>query len=94
MGTAVAAVRGIPGDVTEDRLKAMAAAAAATGSVALFHVIGVTPEAVTEAAAFGGEPPQQIITPSTSMLRGARDTCPLPAGIILIAWRWAARIFH
>jgi len=36
---------GIPPDVTIDQLKNMGAAAAASGSVALYHIPGVTPEA-------------------------------------------------
>jgi predicted aconitase len=38
---------GIPADVGEDRLKAFGAAAASAGGVALFHAVGVTPEAPT-----------------------------------------------
>ena len=48
-GTRVAAITGVPGSlddgVTEDRLKALGATAASAGGVALFHVVGVTPEA-------------------------------------------------
>jgi len=48
--TRVAALTGLPGDLadggrTEDRLKAVASTAASAGGVALFHVVGVTPEA-------------------------------------------------
>ncbi len=39
VGTAVAAIRGLP-RVGEDRLKALGAAAASTGAVGLFHIIG------------------------------------------------------
>ena len=41
----VAVIVGSPPDTTEDELKALGAAAASSGSVALFHVLGVTPEA-------------------------------------------------
>jgi predicted aconitase len=44
---------GIPHSVHWDELKHLGAAVATSGSVALFHVIGVTPEALTEEAAFG-----------------------------------------
>ncbi|MEO7125755.1 MAG: aconitase X [Nakamurella sp.] len=49
-GTRVAALTGVPGNLndggrTEARLKAVAATAASAGGVALFHVVGVTPEA-------------------------------------------------
>lgn len=42
---------------SEDDLKAMGAAAASTGAVAMFHVVGVTPEAPTLAEACGGTLP-------------------------------------
>ncbi|MEJ2382965.1 MAG: aconitase X catalytic domain-containing protein [Xanthomonadales bacterium] len=41
----VAVIVGAPPDSSEDELKALGAAAASSGSVALFHVLGVTPEA-------------------------------------------------
>lgn len=44
---------GISPPVSLDCLKLLGAAAATSGSVALFHVLGVTPEAQTEKAAFG-----------------------------------------
>ena len=40
-GTAVAAIVGVPPGQSEDRLKAIAAAAASSGSVAMFHVVGL-----------------------------------------------------
>lgn len=72
-GTTITAIDGLPVDVSEDQLKALGAAAASTGAVALFHVIGVTPEAKTQAEAFGGEPPAAVITPTPAMMRTARD---------------------
>ena len=44
---------GIPRSVSSDELKIMGAGAANQGSVALYHVVGVTPEAPSEKAAFG-----------------------------------------
>ena len=52
-GSQVAAVVGVPAGVTEDQLKALGAAAASSGAVALVHVVGVTPEAPTLAACAG-----------------------------------------
>jgi predicted aconitase len=52
-GGEVAAIDGLS-HATEDQLKALGAAAASSGSVAMFHVIGVTPEAPTLEAACGG----------------------------------------
>jgi predicted aconitase/predicted aconitase with swiveling domain len=50
VGSGVPAVVGAPSDTTEDQLKAFAAGAASSGTVGLFHVVGVTPEAPTLAA--------------------------------------------
>lgn len=74
--TQVAALTGLPGDlsddgVTEDRLKALGAAAASSGGVALFHVVGVTPEAPTlESVLSPGAP---VVSIGTEDLRSARD---------------------
>src|SRR5918994_1793012 len=46
-GTDVPVIDGLPAGVTEDQLKAVGAAAASSGSVSLFHAVGVTPEAPT-----------------------------------------------
>jgi len=73
VGSAVAAIEGL-GPVSEDRLKALGAAAASSGAVGLFHVVGVTPEAPTLDAALGGVPPDTTITLTPTMLRTARDT--------------------
>lgn len=57
-GSRVVLVRGAPRDACEDELKALGAAAASSGGVALFHLDGVTPEA-------GGQPaelPRKSIT--------------------------------
>ncbi|MEZ5931171.1 MAG: aconitase X catalytic domain-containing protein [Alphaproteobacteria bacterium] len=73
LGSTVAAIKGLPAGVSEDRLKALGAAAASTGAVALFHAIGVTPEARTETEAFAGEPPEAVITPSPADMQAARN---------------------
>jgi predicted aconitase len=71
-GSSVAAIGGLPAGTPEDRLKAIGAAAASSGSVAMFHAIGVTPEAPTLEAATGGlDVPEVLVT--TERLRAARD---------------------
>jgi len=54
----VPVIVGLPADTTEDGLKALGAAAASSGSVAMFHAVGITPEAPDLATATGqaGEP--------------------------------------
>src|SRR5215213_689637 len=49
-------IDGVVVQPAEDHLKAFAAAAASSGRVALFHMVGVTPEAATAGAAFQGRP--------------------------------------
>ncbi|MCP4168347.1 MAG: DUF521 domain-containing protein [Chloroflexi bacterium] len=56
----------------EDQLKALGATAASTGRTAMFHVVGVTPEAPTLDIAFHGKEPQRQIDISEADLREAR----------------------
>jgi predicted aconitase len=56
-GERVPVIDGLPPPRTEDQLKALGAAAATSGSVALFHAVGITPEAPTLDTAFGGRMP-------------------------------------
>jgi len=57
---------------TEDQLKALGAAASASGNVALFHIVGVTPEAPTLDAAFQGRAPLEEMVCDGPRLRAAR----------------------
>ncbi len=74
VGSAVAVIDGLPQGVSEDRLKALGAAAASTGAVGLFHVAGTTPEAPTLSAALGGLEPERVIRVTPQMLRSSRDS--------------------
>jgi predicted aconitase len=79
VGSAVAAIDGLlqretGGGIDEDRLKALGAAAASSGAVGLFHVIGVTPEAPDRATAFKGQAPRETIRLTGAMLAAARDS--------------------
>jgi len=58
---------------SEDQLKALGAASASSGAVALFHMVGVTPEANTREEAFQGKRPQKTIKVTTELLRAARQ---------------------
>src|SRR5262249_5561618 len=59
VGGAIAAIDGLPATLDEDCLKALGAAAASSGAVGLFHVVGVTPEAPDRATVFGGAAPRE-----------------------------------
>ena len=56
----------------EDQLKAFAAAAASSGRVALFHMVGITPEAPTLEAAFQGREPLETVDVTVEALGTAR----------------------
>jgi predicted aconitase len=56
----------------EDQLKAFGAATASSGGVALFHIIGITPEAQTREAAFHGKLPQETIEVTMEDLKQSR----------------------
>ncbi|MFH0945076.1 MAG: aconitase X catalytic domain-containing protein [Planctomycetota bacterium] len=62
VGNRIAVIEGLPRWATSDQLKALCAAAASSGSVALFHAVGLTPEAPTRDAAFGGGVPEREVT--------------------------------
>jgi predicted aconitase len=70
-GTAVAVIEGLQGCTSEDRLKALGAAAASAGGVGLFHVAGVTPEAPDAATALGHQPPQERIVVTAREVQAA-----------------------
>ena len=57
----VPVIEGLPPTRSEDQLKALGATAASTGSVALFHAVGITPEAPTLREALGGAAPVETI---------------------------------
>lgn len=60
-GIRVPVIKGIPVGVTNDQLKCFGAAAASAGSVALYHVLGITPEAKMKDP-FDGRNPEDVIT--------------------------------
>ena len=70
-GSGVPVLTGAGDAVTEDQLKAFGAAAASSGGVGLFHVVGVTPEAPSLAAVGGERLP--VITVGGAELRSVRD---------------------
>jgi predicted aconitase len=67
-------VEGISVRPTSDQLKSFAAAAASSGAIALFHLVGVTPEAATLQDAFQGEPMVEPHIVTLDVLRDLRAT--------------------
>jgi len=72
-GTANPVFVGLPSDVSEDSLKAVGAAAASSGGVALFHVVGRTPEAPTLEAALGSHVDAPVHHITAQRLNAARQ---------------------
>lgn len=71
-GDRIPVIDGVCVQPSEDALKAFAAAVASSGRVALFHIVGVTPEAATLEDAFQGRAPAQTIDVTMADLRAAR----------------------
>lgn len=84
-GSAVAAIDGLPPGQSEDRLKAIGAAAASSGPVAMFHVVGSTPEAPTLGDALQHQPPEGEEEIGIEVLRAVRDELTTASGERLTA---------
>jgi predicted aconitase len=85
-GGLVPAIAGLPLDMSEDDLKALGAAAASSGAVALFHVVGLTPEAPDLETACGGVEPELRLRLTAEDLRAAaRSLSTLADGAALSA---------
>jgi predicted aconitase len=76
----VAVITGLEVLPAEDHLKAMAAAAASSGEVAMFHIAGATPEAPTLADALGRRPPRRTVPVTMADLRRTREALTTASG--------------
>jgi predicted aconitase len=80
-GDRIPVIEGLPHPGSEDQLKALGAAAASSGSVGLFHAVGITPEAPTLSDAFGGlSPRQQVEIRPEDVARTLRELSTVPEG--------------
>jgi hypothetical protein len=68
-GNQVVAISGIPEGVTMDDLKGFGAATASSGATALFHIVGITPEAPTLEACLKKNTAIQTITVNPDSLK-------------------------
>lgn len=85
-GDRIPAIVGLPQAAGEDDLKALGAVAASAGGVAMFHAVGLTPEALTVEAAFQGIAPEEEIRLSADDLRETiRRLSTVPDGTALVA---------
>ncbi len=67
-------VDGLQVKPSSDQLKALVAAAASSGAVAMVHVVGVTPEAPDLETAFGEKEPKHCVPVTLQLLRAVRKT--------------------
>ncbi len=72
-GDQVAAITGIPQNVKIDSLKGFCAAAASSGAVGLFHMVGITPEAQTLERCLHGSKPENIYDITPKLIEEAED---------------------
>lgn len=79
-GQKIPVLEGLPREVTEDQLKALGAASASAGRVALFHAVGITPEAPTLEAAFQGREPEETVEVDLATLRETRERLSTSTG--------------
>jgi predicted aconitase len=61
-GSDVPVIEGLPDFVNEDQLRSLGASAAASGSLAMFHAVGLTPEAPTLDVALQHQSPARVET--------------------------------
>ena len=71
-GSRIPVVKGLPESTTVDQLKSVCAAAASSGSVALFHGVGITPEAPTLAKAFQNNTDYDTYPVNPALMRETR----------------------
>lgn len=62
--------------ITPDRLKHLGASLASYGSLAMFHMVGVTPEARTREQAFGGRTPARTLCVDAAAIQSVYDSYP------------------
>ena len=70
-GHQVVAISGIPKSVSMDDLKGLGAATASSGATALFHIVGITPEAPMLEACLNNDTPLQTINVTPAALAEA-----------------------
>jgi predicted aconitase len=81
----VAAIEGLPPETGSDLLRALGAAAAASGSISMFHAIGITPEATTRQDAFQNVDPEAEIMVTQEDIRAAANSLSRNSGEPLTA---------
>ena len=85
-GRLIPAIVDLPPETSEDDLKALGAAGASSGAIALFHVVGVTPEAPDLKTACGGfEPDLRMKLTADDLRQAARSLSSVAEGAPIAA---------
>ncbi|MGI6084782.1 MAG: aconitase X [Acetivibrionales bacterium] len=79
-GNRVPVVTGLDPNISVDNLRSFAAAMATGGSTALFHAVGITPEAPTLEIAFGSNKPEEEIVVSEEEMRSVMASLSIHHG--------------
>lgn len=74
LGSRIGVVDGMQGNPKNGDLKSLCAAAAASGSVTLLHIVGVTPEARSLSEAVGGNKPTEAFEITLNDLKNTRES--------------------
>lgn len=74
VGEKVPVFQGLEKNVPLENLVALGAGLASSGSVAMYHAVGLTPEATTLEKAFGGEKPMESIDIGEKEMKNARES--------------------
>ncbi len=74
LGARIGVIEGMQGSPSSEDLKNFCGAAAAAGSVALMHIVGVTPEADSIDEAFSGNIPAEVIEVTEEHIRATRES--------------------
>lgn len=73
---------GLPNNPSPEALMNLGAELNTAGACGMYHIVGVTPEAPTLEAAFGGREPEQRVAITNEDLRGVHRSISLPGGKI------------
>ena len=80
MGPRIPCIYGLSLYTTNDNLKYMGASAASTGSVALYHAIGVTPEALSSDPFGNKKPHEEVVVTRQDLDEEIQSLCTEQAG--------------
>jgi predicted aconitase len=72
-GSSIPVLLGLPTNTSEDDLKALGATAASSGRVAMFHAVGITPEAPSLEMALQDQAPERTIFVTDTDLQRAQN---------------------